>query len=161
MSSARRKGKPADDPVRVLVGGTFDGLHMGHVFLLSFARRRGAALARKLGRSGVHLSVVIARDESVQRIKGRLPHHDQSERRSLIGALAPVDRVFVGSARNFLASVRRANPDLVVLGYDQAGDWEERLRRAGIDARVARCPSYHGHRLKSSRIRADLEALPT
>lgn len=161
MHSRGSRSQSTGSAVRVLVGGTFDGLHMGHVFLLSFARRRGAALAKKLGRSAVHLSVVIARDESVRRIKGRLPHHDQTERRRLIGAIGLVDRVFVGSAKNFIASVRRAKPDLVVLGYDQAGDWEERLRAAGIDARVTRCPSYHGHRLKSSRIRADLEAMPT
>ena len=74
---------PAAEPVRVFVGGTFDGLHRGHLYLLEYARRRGLALANQLGRTGVWLSVVIARDESVRRIKHRPPHHNQRERAKL------------------------------------------------------------------------------
>ncbi len=148
-------------PVRVFVGGTFDGLHLGHVYLLAFARRRGAALARRLGRSGVHLSVVIARDESVRRIKHRPPHHTQTERRRLIAALRVVDAAFVGAPNNFVRSVRRVRPDLIVLGYDQSAKWEGTLREEGIEARIARCPAYKVQRLKSSMIRADLEKMPT
>lgn len=147
--------------MRVLVGGTFDGLHGGHLFLLEYARRRGQALAKRLGRAGVRLSVVLARDESVRRIKGRLPHHDQRERRRLVAALRSVDGAFVGARKDFVLSVRRVRPDLIVLGYDQMAGWEEKLRAAGIDARVVRCRAYHDHRLKSSKIRAGLEAMTT
>ena len=109
------------DPVRVFVGGTFDGLHLGHVFLLEFARRRGLALARRSGRPGVHLSVVVARDESVRRIKHRSPHHTQRERRRLVASLKLVDAAFVGVPNDFVRSVRKVRPDLIVLGYDQSG----------------------------------------
>src|SRR5262249_26156123 len=110
---------PSSEPVRVFVGGTFDGLHLGHLYLLETARRRGLALAARLGRSGVHLSVVIARDDSVRRIKHRPPHHTQNERRRLVAALRVVDEAFVGVANDFIKSVRRVQPDLIVLGYDQ------------------------------------------
>ncbi len=149
------------DPVRVFVGGTFDGLHLGHVFLLEFARRRGLALARRSGRPGVHLSVVVARDESVRRIKHRSPHHTQRERRRLVASLKLVDAAFVGVPNDFVRSVRKVRPDLIVLGYDQSGGWEGTLRDAGIAARIVRCPPYDGERLKSSMIRADLEKMPT
>lgn len=152
---------PASEPVRVFVGGTFDGLHLGHLFLLEFARRRGLALARQLGRTGVRLSVVVARDESVGRIKHRPPHHRQHERRRLVAALRAVDEAFVGVPNDFIKSVRRVNPDLVVLGYDQTASWEARLRSAGIRARIVRCPPYRGRRLKSSMLRADLEGMST
>ncbi len=152
---------PASEPIRVFVAGTFDGLHLGHVYLLDFARRRGRMLAQRLGRSGVRLSVVVARDESVRRIKHRAPHHTQRERRRLIAALRDVDEAFVGVPNDFIRSVRRVNPDLVVLGYDQTASWEERLREAGIHARIVRCPPYRGGRLKSSMLRNDLERMRT
>jgi FAD synthetase len=148
-------------PVRVFVGGTFDGLHLGHVYLLEFARKRGQALAERLGRPGVRLHVVIARDESVLRIKRRAPHHSQAERRRLVAALRVVDVAFIGARNDFVRSVRRVLPDLIVLGYDQRGTWEATLRKAGIDAPIVRCRPYRSARLKSSRMRADWEAMPT
>lgn len=148
-------------PLRIFVGGTFDGLHLGHLYLFEFARRRGLALAKRLGRDGIHLTVTVARDDSVQRLKHRAPHHDQRERRKLVAALRAVDSAFVGAKDDFLRSVRRARPDLVVLGYDQRADWESILGKAGISARVIRCPAYGVQRLKSSRMRSDLERQPT
>ena len=152
---------PATDPVRVFVGGTFDGLHRGHLFLFEFARKKGLALARQLGRDGVRVSVVVARDESVRRIKHRPPHHDQRERCRLVAALRLVDEAFVGVRNDFIKSVRRVNPDLIVLGYDQKASWEKTLREAGIHARIVRCPPYPARRLKSSMMREDLERMST
>lgn len=148
-------------PVRVFVGGTFDGLHLGHLFLFDFARRRGLALARRTDRDGVHVSVVVARDDSVRRFKHRAPHHDQRERQKLVAAVRAVDRAFVGTANDFIRSVRRVRPDLIVLGYDQRADWEGILDQAGIRAKVIRCPAYGRKRLKSSIMRADLERMAT
>ena len=148
-------------PLRVFVAGTFDGLHFGHVFLLRRARRRGLQLARRLGRNGVHLAVVIARDDTVRRIKGRAPHHTQRERRDMVRALRLVDEAFVGYRDDFIRSVRRVRPDLIVLGYDQSLAWEEVLRAAHITVPLVRCPHYRGHRLKSSMMRADVERMKT
>ncbi len=148
-------------PLRVFVAGTFEGLHFGHLFLLRYARRRGLQLARRRGRDGVHLAVVIARDDTVRRVKGRAAHHTQIERREIVRALRVVDAAFVGYRDDFIRSVRRVRPDLIVLGYDQSFAWEEVLRAARITAPVMRCPQYRGHRLKSSMMRADFERMKT
>ena len=147
--------------MRVFVGGTFDGLHRGHLFLLEYAHRRGLAMARRQGRPGVHLSVVVARDESVKRIKHRAPHHTQRERCALVAALRLVDEAFVGKPNDFIASVRRVQPELIVLGHDQKAGWEDTLHAAGIFARIARCPPYERQRLKSTMLRPDLEQMST
>lgn len=148
-------------PVRVFVAGTFDGLHLGHVFLFDFARRRGMALARRQRRDGVHLSVVVARDESVQRLKRRPPLHSHRERQRLVAALRSVDEAFVGAPNDFLRSVRRVRPDLIVLGHDQNVGWEERLREAGFHVPILRCPPYRREYLKSSALRRDFEKTAT
>ena len=147
--------------MRVFGGGTFDGLHRGHLFLLEYAHRRGLAMARRQGRPGVHLSVVVARDESVKRIKHRAPHHTQRERCALVAALRLVDEAFVGKPNDFIASVRRVQPELIVLGHDQKAGWEDTLHAAGIFARIARCPPYERQRLKSTMLRPDLEQMST
>jgi FAD synthetase len=155
------KARSAPGPVRVFVGGTFDGLHLGHVFLLQFARRRGEALAKRQGRPGAHVSVVVARDESVRRIKRNSAQHSEKERRKLVASLRDVDVAFLGYPNNFVRSVRRVDPDLVVLGYDQRGDWERILGEAGIKTKVVRCPPYQPDRLKSSVLRTELEKMAT
>jgi FAD synthetase len=105
--------------------------------------------------------VVVARDQSVRRIKHRPPHHTHAERRRLVGALRAVDEAFVGVPNDFIRSVRRVRPDLIVLGYDQGANWEGLLRAAGIRARIVRCPPYRGRHLKSSRLRAEWGTMPT
>src|SRR6266481_3703813 len=144
--------RPTSGPVRVFVAGTFDGLHIGHLFLFRFARQQGARLARRLGRRGSYLSVTIARDESVRRIKGRPPLQTQEERRQLVAAVRDVDHAFVGHPEDFVRSVRRARPDLIVLGHDQSLAWEEILRRSGVTVAVVRCPEYGRRRLKTSML---------
>ena len=93
----------------VLTGGAFDVLHIGHVLTLQEARRLGDALV-----------VVVARDETVEKRKGKKPIHDAEYRRSMVSAIKPVDLAIVGAGADWMETFSRVKPDIVVFGYDQS-----------------------------------------
>lgn len=93
---------------QVLVFGTFDCLHPGHVFFLEYARSRGEELV-----------VVVARDETVRRVKSRAPVQSESRRREALAAHALVDSALLGGLGDKYAVIEQVRPDKIVLGYDQ------------------------------------------
>ena len=99
----------ADTRHRVLCCGTFDHFHPGHESFLSQA----AAL-------GSELFVVVARDENVKRIKGRLPDHGEEERMAAVEEAGIADVVMLGNkGADLLQVVSEIAPDVIALGYDQ------------------------------------------
>jgi len=93
--------------MRVLVFGTFDQFHPGHQFVLTEALRHGT------------LTVIIARDATVERIKGRLPVQDEISRKAAVQNFVPAAQVLLGDTTDYLKPVHTAQPDLILLGYDQ------------------------------------------
>jgi FAD synthetase len=93
--------------MRVLVFGTFDHLHPGHHFVFEQACKRG------------DVYVVVARDATVERIKGHTPDQSEANRAQAIRAAYPEAHVVLGDAGDYLKPVRSIAPDLILLGYDQ------------------------------------------
>ena len=94
---------------RVLCCGTFDILHPGHLYFL-----------RQASELGDKLYVVIARDENVNKIKGKYPFYKEIVRMKKVKELDYVDDVRLGyPGLNFLKVVKEINPDIIALGYDQ------------------------------------------
>ncbi len=93
--------------MKVVVFGTFDNLHPGHLFFLSEATKRG------------DLHVVVARDKNVERIKNKTPVLNENERVEAICQAFPDADVRLGDAEDFLAPLRQIQPDLIMFGYDQ------------------------------------------
>ncbi len=122
---------------KVLVAGTFDIVHPGHVRMLSSAKRMA-------GPDG-ELVVVVARDSNVRRFKGRDPILPEEERLFVVSSLKPVDRAILGDPNDPINSVLREKPDVIALGYDQwpdEGELERRLREAGLRASIVRLPKF-------------------
>jgi glycerol-3-phosphate cytidylyltransferase-like family protein len=69
-----------------------------------------------------------------------------------VQSLRQVDAAFVGSEGNFVESVRKARPDLVIFGHDQEAALEKRLKALGYA--VERAPPFQRHRLSSTRLRS-------
>jgi FAD synthetase len=101
---------------RVVVYGTFDLLHQGHIEFLKGAR----GYCNWLG-------VILIPERYVKENKGVLPLHTMNERRCNLLRTGFVDAVFADSLSEGLASLNTIRPDLFCLGYDQTTIWEEKL----------------------------------
>ncbi|MFH1712063.1 MAG: adenylyltransferase/cytidyltransferase family protein [Patescibacteria group bacterium] len=94
---------------RVLVFGAFDGLHKGHESFL-----------RQAGNLGDFLVVSLAKDEVIQRLKGREPSNHFDKRRQALEDLGIVDEVLPGDISTSEYSMFVNNSiDIVAFGYDQ------------------------------------------
>ncbi len=104
----------------VLASGVFDLLHLGHVKFLEEAKRAGGKNAK--------LVVVIARDSTVEQMKGKRPVMPEEQRRELVESLRVVDKAVLGLETFDIGDVVKAiKPDIIALGYDQA-DVEARVK---------------------------------
>ena len=131
----------------VMTGGAFDILHVGHLATLEAAKRLGDVLV-----------VVVARDETVKRMKGREPLNSEQDRLKLVSALRPVDLALLGDLEDPMKTVEHVKPDVIALGYDQKHNErqiEAELRARGLKARVIRL-DVHVPGVKSSKILARL-----
>ena len=131
----------------VMTGGVFDVLHVGHLATLEAARKLGDVLV-----------VVVARDKTVRRLKGREPLNSERNRLKLISALKPVDLALLGDPEDFYKTAELIRPDVIALGYDQRhdeGEIREELARRGLKADVVRL-KVRVEGVKSSKILAKL-----
>ena len=129
--------------MRVLVCGTFDRLHPGHLFFLREALRRG------------ELFVIVARDLTVQRVKGLLPQETEDVRLTKLRKALPHLHPLLGDPEDFLAPVLSIQPDLILLGYDQ--HLPPGIREADLPCPLERLPAFHPEKYKSSLQRCPQE----
>jgi FAD synthetase len=127
--------------MRVLVFGTFDHLHPGHHYVLTEAGSRG------------DLHIVVARDATVKHVKGFLPAHDENERKSALENAYPDATVFLGHEHDYMQPVRKVQPDLIVLGYDQELPFG--ITENSLGCSIERLEAYEPHKYKSSILRKE------
>src|SRR3989344_5329006 len=94
---------------RIMVFGTFDMLHEGHLNFFNQAR----SLAKD-----PHLVVSVARDSAAIRIKGMRPKKTERERLTLVEACDLVDEVTLGDEKGYMEHILEVRPDIIALGYD-------------------------------------------
>ncbi len=120
----------------MLATGVFDLLHLGHLRFLQESKRKGGL--------GSNLVVVVARDKTVFRRKGKGPVIPEDQRRELVGALRAVDRAILGREEiDLLGILKEVKPNIVCVGYDQ-----DEIRTA-----VTRLITKQGLPIKVVRIR--------
>lgn len=93
---------------KVLITGTFDIIHPGHLHLINQAKELGD-----------FLTIVIARDQNVLKIKGREPYYTENQRLANLQQLGLADKVILGGLGDPYEVIKKEEPDIIVLGYDQ------------------------------------------
>lgn len=119
--------------------GTFDRLHLGHLAYLKQAKANGD-----------HLIVIVARDKNVKKIKGHLPKQTEKTRLKNIQEIDFVDQAILGQLKDRFKVVKKYQPDMICLGYDQRVDMDK-LKSYG-DYKIKRLKAYKPHIYKSSKI---------
>jgi len=93
----------------VVIFGVFDGIHEGHLALIKEARKQGN-----------HLVAIVARDEMVQRLKGKIPKYNEIDRINSLLEVEDIDLVRLGDPHiETYNTLKEINPDIIYLGYDQ------------------------------------------
>lgn len=92
---------------KVMVFGTFDILHKGHINFLKQANKYGK------------LIVVIGTDNNVEKIKNKKPLHNINKRIQQIRELQIADKIIEGYEDDFFKIIEEKMPDVICLGYDQ------------------------------------------
>jgi len=134
----------------VLLFGSFDILHAGHRALFTEAKTYGD-----------ELHVVVARDRTIEMIKGRPPYFSQEERQRHLDQEPLVDHVHLGAEGDKYALARSLAPTVIVLGYDQEAFISGLMTEIATwpnPPRLVRARPFAPHRYKSSLLRAAREA---
>ena len=130
----------------VLASGVFDLLHLGHVKFLEGAKKAGGENAK--------LVVIVARDSTVEKTKGRKPIISEDQRRTLVESLKVVDEAVLGYENFDIGEViENVKPDVIALGYDQE-EMEKEVRNYvdmhKLNVKIVRIGKFGEYTLDSS-----------
>ena len=130
----------------VLASGVFDLLHYGHVYYLSNAKKAGGENAK--------LVVIVAKDKTVEKLKGSRPIIPEDQRRALVESLKVVDEAILGYENmDMLRVIEKVKPDIIALGYDEE-KIESKLKRLisekHLNIKVVRIGKFEEKELVSS-----------
>ena len=125
---------------KVIVFGTFDKIHPGHIHMLKEAKEYGDFLI-----------VVVARDKTVCDVKGRAPTNDENARLKAIEELSLADKVRLGClGDNKYLAIAEEKPDIVALGYDQRAYVDNLSDAIEPQVQIVRLAPYMPETYKSS-----------
>ncbi|MFX1321060.1 MAG: adenylyltransferase/cytidyltransferase family protein [Promethearchaeota archaeon] len=121
---------------KILVAGTFDILHPGHIFLINEAAKLG------------DVYIVIATDKNRELYSGEAPIVPEQQRFEVMKSIKNVKDVILGRHDNdTLRTVEEINPDIILLGPDQkfsAQKLQNALKMKGLNhIEVRRLEKYY------------------
>jgi FAD synthetase len=122
---------------KIATFGVFDIIHSGHIKFLENCKR----IAKDS-----ELIVIVSRDSTILKEKGKSPVMSEEERRKILESIKPVDRAILGyEGQDKLKIVEEIRPDFIVLGYNQNWDekkLEDNLKKRKLNVKVVRLERY-------------------
>jgi D-beta-D-heptose 7-phosphate kinase/D-beta-D-heptose 1-phosphate adenosyltransferase len=99
-----------EDKLRIVINGSFDVIHLGHLRLLSYAKTHVNSF----------VYVLIDSDRRIKELKGsNRPYNNEYERSTLLFSLKYVDRVDIFDSEDELRDlIKTYQPDLMIKGSD-------------------------------------------
>ena len=106
---------------KILIAGTFDIIHPGHLYLINEAAKLG------------DVYVIVATDMNRKIYSGEIPIIPENQRLEVITSIKNVKEARLGRSDNdTLKTVEEINPDVILLGPDQKYDLETLKRELKI-----------------------------
>lgn len=131
---------------RIIAFGTFDIFHKGHENFLKQAKKYGD-----------YLIVVIARDKTVLKIKGKLPRNNEQARLQAVVESGLADKMVLGNLKDKYKIIGKFKPDVICLGYDQEAFTEklgDKFKKYNLlNTKIVRLKPYCPEKYKSSMFR--------
>lgn len=135
----------------VMIFGTFDIIHGGHIHMFKEAQEYGDFLI-----------AVVARDVNVERIKKNGALHNETERLEFLKHVDLIDEVVLGDKTDIYKVIFEKKPDVIALGYDQklyVDQLEEAITKCGLQTKIVRLAPYQENKFKTNKIRKYIERL--
>lgn len=128
---------------KVLVFGTFDQLHPGHLNFFKQAKKYG------------FLFVVVARDQTVKKLKKKKTQQKEKIRQMTLKKTGLANKVLLGNLKNPYTIIKKIKPDVICLGYDQKffiKDLPKKIKEFELKTKIVRLKAYKPNIYKSSKI---------
>ncbi len=128
---------------KVLVFGTFDKLHPGHLYFLNQAKKYG------------QLFIVVARDKTVKEIKKKTPSQNEKERVKNLKKIKIAKKIILGNLNDKYQVIKKIRPDIICLGYDQkffVKNLPKKIKEFGLKTKIIRLKPYKPNLYKTSKL---------
>lgn len=135
---------------KVLVFGTFDGIHKGHLNFLKQAKKCGDCLI-----------VVVARNATIKKLKGKFPLKNEAERIKELEKCKIVNEVMLGNKSNPYKELKKVKPEVICLGYDQkffVKSLPSKIKKLKLKTKIFRMKPYRPNKFHSSIINNHLKS---
>tara|TARA_Y100000310_G_C20609568_1_gene777301 strand:- start:382 stop:780 length:399 start_codon:yes stop_codon:yes gene_type:complete len=129
---------------KVLIFGTFDIIHPGHLNFFNQARKYGK------------LTIIISRDKTVKQVKGRNPLNNENKRLTNLKNLNIAEHILLGNLKDKYVIIKKLKPDTICLGYDQEhfiDKLKQKIKEFNLTTKIIRLKPYKEKEYKSSKLK--------